>query len=197
MDHEMLQALGTASTMLVLLRHADRVKIGCATGGLNALCRTDREHAWKGAAHYPFVQLIRWARGVSLQCPVVCETVDVPAYAIDDMNQYGGFTGVKTIQAAAALEEAAEELTVFVINADPEEEQLLTLDLRGFEGWRLLGHLEMAAAHPDDADTWDHPDTILPRENAETRLEKGCLTACLRKESWNVFRFTARRDKRK
>ena len=37
--HEMMQALGLASTMLVMLRHADRIKIGCATGGLAALCR--------------------------------------------------------------------------------------------------------------------------------------------------------------
>ena len=36
-DHEMLQALGMASTMLVMLRHADRLKIGCSTGGLGAL----------------------------------------------------------------------------------------------------------------------------------------------------------------
>ena len=189
-DHEMLQTLGMASTMLVMLRHADRIKIGCATGGLGALCATDREHVWKGAAHYPFTQMIRWAKGVSLQCEVSCDTYDVPGYAIDDMNQYGGFTGVQTIQAAAALNEEAGELTVFVINGDPAEEQELKLDVRGFEGWKLAEHIEMFAEDEHAANTWDHPDRILPRRNEDTRAEKGILTAVLKKESWNVFRFT-------
>ena len=188
-DREMLQALGLAGTMLVMLRHADRLKIGCATGGLAALCCTDREHAWKGAAHYPFTQLIRWAKGVSLQCPVKCDTYDVLGYAIDDMNQYGGFTGVQTVQAAAALNEEAEELSVFVINADLQEDRELTLDVRGFEGWKFTEHIEMFSADAEAQNTWDRPDRILPAVNTEARAEKGVLTARLKKASWNVLRF--------
>ena len=189
MPDEMLAALGTASTMLVMLRHADRVRIGCATGGLGCLCRTDREHAWKGAAHHPFTQLIRWARGVSLQCQVACARCDVPGYAIDDMNQYGGFSDVDTLQAAAALDEENGALTVFVINADLDEAQRLALDLRAFEGWTLLEHLEMHADAPGAFNTWDRPDAILPRAVGDTRLEGGLVTARLEKASWNVFRF--------
>ena len=188
-DHEMLQALGMASTMLVMLNHADRLKIGCATGGLGALCATDREHIWKGAAHYPFTQMIRRAKGVSLRCEIQCETYDVPQYAIDDMNQYGGFTGVQTIQAAAAMNEEAEELNLFVINAD-QEEQELAIDVRGFEGWQFREHIEMAAEKEGEANTWDHPDRIVPRTGTSAKMEKGRLTACLKKESWNVLRFT-------
>ncbi len=187
---EMQQTLGMASVMLVMLHHADRVKIGCATGGLGALCATDREHVWKGAAHYPFIQMIQWAKGDSLRCEVDCERYDVPGYAADDMNQYGGFTGVQTVQAAAALNEDAGELSVFVINADAEEEQELRLDVRGFEGWQFAEHIEMYAEEPGMMNTWDHPDRILPRKNGETRAEGGVLTAVLRKESWNVLRFS-------
>lgn len=188
-DHEMRQALGMAGTMLVMLNHADRVKIGCATSGLAALCCTDREHVWKGAAHYPYVQMIRRAKGTSLRCEISCDTYDVPGYAIDDMNQYGGFTGVETVQAAAALDEEAGELTVFVINADVEEEQELKLDARGFEGWKFTEHIEMYSEDPEAANSWDRPDRILPRSNTETRAEKGILTARLKKESWNVLCF--------
>ena len=192
-QNEMLTALGTVSTVLVMLRHADRIRIGCATGGLNCLCRTDREHAWKGAAYYPFTQVIRWARGVSLLCPVECEKYDVPGYAIDDMNQYEGFDRVDTVQAAAALNEEEQELTVFVINADLEESQQFTLDARGFIGWELREHLEMFAASPEDANTWERPNTLLPRRAADTRFEGGVVTAQLKKASWNVFRFAPRR----
>ena len=188
-SHEMLQALGTASTMLVMLRHADRVKIGCATGGLNYLCRTDREHVWKGAAFYPFTQMIRWARGTALRCEVCCDRYDVPGYAIDDMNQYAGFEGVETIQAAAALDEAAGSLAVFVINASLDEPQALSLDVRGFEGWRFAGHTEMFAARPDDANTYERPDAIAPRQNPDVVCEGGMLSAKLAPASWNVLRF--------
>ena len=96
---------------------------------------------------------------------------------------------VHTVQAAAALNEEAGEMTVFVINADAEEEQELTLDVRGFEGWQFVEHIEMYAEDPAAQNTWEHPDRILPCRNAETRAEKGVLTAHLKKESWNVLRF--------
>ena len=55
---DMIDALGNASVMLVFLRHADRVKIGCMTGGLMALIASNREHVWHSGSNYPFVQLM-------------------------------------------------------------------------------------------------------------------------------------------
>ena len=129
------------------------------------------------------------AEGVSLQCEVSCDRYDIPQYAIDDMNQYGGFTDVQTIQAAAALNEEEGELNVFVINGDSEETQELELDVRGFDGWQFMEHVEMSAEKPTDADTYEHPDAILPRVNGGTMPEGGFVKAILEKESWNVLRF--------
>ena len=98
---EMLPTLGTMSVQLTLLRHADRIRIGCATGGLGNLCMTDREHAWHGACRIPFMQMIQTAGSTSLQPVLACETYDVEGYAIDDMNQYAGFEKVNYIQTAA------------------------------------------------------------------------------------------------
>ena len=186
---EMLAALGTASTLLVMLRRAGRIRIGCATGGLDCLCRTDREHVWKGAAYYPFAQLMRWARGESLDVRVECEKYDVNGYSIDDMNQYGGFENVNTVQAAAAWDRDGNALTLFVINADLDEDQLLTVDVRGFEGVRTTQHTELYATSPDDRNTWEHPDRIVPVQASGTQCENGILLARIRKASWNVFRF--------
>ena len=187
---EMLRTLGTMSVQLTMLRHADRIRIGCATGGLGDLCATDREHAWKGACHYPFMQMIRWARGTSLLPAVECETYDVEGYAIDEMNQYAGFEGVSYIQSGAALSPEEDELTVFVINADWEEAQELTLDVRGFEGWRFLGHSCLSDPDPEARNSWENPGRLVPREVPETRFEKGLCAARLPSLSWNVFRFS-------
>ncbi len=115
--------------------------------------------------------------------------MDIPGYAIDDMNQYGGFEGVETVHAAAALNEEAGEMTVSVINADPEEDREVTLDARAFEGWKFMEHIEMYAEREDDEDTFENPQAILPRRNLSAREEKGTVTAVLRRESWNVLQF--------
>ena len=135
--------------------------------------------------------MIQWAKGESLLCPVTCDKYDVPGYAIDDMNQYGGFTGADTVQAAAALNEENGELTVFVINADLEEAQQFTIDARGFAGYTFLEHIEMHAGHPDAANTFERPDALVPRTVTDTRCDVGTVSARLEKASWNVFRFTA------
>ncbi len=186
---EMPRTLGTAGVLMTLLRHADRVKIGCATGGLGDLCMTDREHVWRGAAYYPFTDMMRCAGGMSLLPAVRCETYDVEGYAIDEMNQYEGFENVAYIQAAAVLSPEEDALDVFVVSADGEDRQELTLDVRGFEGWKCTGHTVLASADPDARNSFEHPDVLAPRNNPDTAFEKGILTAVLPPLSWNVFRF--------
>ena len=186
---EMPGTLGTCSVLLTMLRHADRIKIGCATGGLGNLCMTDREHAWRGACYYPFSQMIRWATGTSLLPVVECDKYQVDGYVIDDMNQYVGFDDVQYIQSGAALNAEENELTVFVLNADWEDAHEFTLDVRGFDGWKFIGHSCLNSTDPDARNTFEHPDMIIPREIASTRMEDGICSAVLPALSWNVFRF--------
>ena len=185
----MPRTLALTTVMLTMLRHADRIGIGCATSGLSLLCATDREHVWKGAAYYPFTQLIRHARGISLQPVVETETFDVEGYAIDDMNQYGDFTGVPYVQAAAALNEEAGELTVFVANTDWQEAHQLTLDAAAFEGWQFVEHVTMFSEDPQAYNDYEHPDTIVPCAVPETGCVDGQVQAVLGPLSWNMFRF--------
>jgi alpha-N-arabinofuranosidase len=132
----------------------------------------------------------RVAGCTSLHCSVVCDKYDVPGYAIDDMNQYGGFEGVETVQAAAAFSPETGDLTVFVLNADLQEDQLLTLNLKGFDRLSLLEHTELYSDDPDACNTFEKPDAIRPKKNMDTVLDSGVLTARLHRASWNVFRFT-------
>ncbi len=186
---EMVRALGTASVMLTLLRHADRIKIGCATGGLSDLCATDREHVWRGATYYPFTQMMACAGGTSLQPIVECEKYDVEGYVIDDMNQYAGFENVDYIQSAAVINEEGTELDVFVLSGELEEKQQFSLDVRGFEGWRFTGHSALYADEKGQYNSFENPNALLPRNVPDTTFEKGICTATLPPLSWNVFRF--------
>ncbi len=186
---EMPRTLATASVALTMLRHADRIAIGCATSGLSLLCATDREHVWKSAAYYPYTQLINYAKGVSLAPVMECETFDVEGYAIDDMNQYGDFTGVPYVQAAAALDEEAGSLSVFVVNTDWEESHAFTLDAAAFEGWKFVGHTALYSEDPEAYNDYEHPDTIVPVVVGDTACTAGQVSAELKPLSWNLFRF--------
>ncbi len=186
---EMTTALAHAQVTLALLRRADRVKIGCATGGLGMFCETDRLHTWKGASHYIMTDLVKYAKGTSLMPVVDCDTYDIDGYAMDGMNQYEGFEKVPYVTAAAALNEEAGELTVFVINADWEEDHEFTMDLRAFNGLTFKEHKVLYTDDPEASNSYETPDQILPRAAEGTVLEGGVLSAKLRKQSWNVIRF--------
>ena len=186
---EMLRTLGTCTVLLTLMRHADRIKIGCATGGLGDLCMSSREHVWRGAAYYPFAQMMRFGGGTALQTVSECEHYDVDGYVIDDMNQYAGFENADYIQAAAAINADETEMDVFVLNADWEETGEFTLDARGFDGWTFEEHLTMFSDDPDAANSFENPDVLIPVRVPGTRCEKGICSAVLPKLSWNVFRF--------
>ncbi|NLM87068.1 MAG: alpha-L-arabinofuranosidase [Clostridiales bacterium] len=187
----MLDALSSASTLLTLLRHADRVKIGCMTSGLHTLAAASRDHVWKPVAHYPFKQLMQYGRGVSLGIAIQCDHYDIPGYAPSHQFQYSTHTGIGFVDAAAALDEGQGELAVFVINRDAEADRLLEIDAGAFEGCRFIEHLQL---HSDDIhrmNTWEQPDAVTPQVNANAAFKGGKLTAVIPPLSWNVFRYEA------
>jgi alpha-L-arabinofuranosidase len=186
---EILQAITSASVMLLFIRHADRIKIGCMTGGLGALAATNREHVWRSAAYYPMTQLIKYARGLSLMPSVVCDTYDIPGYATSDFHQYDTHQDVPYIESAAAYDGNKGELNVFVINRNWEKDTALELDVRGFEGYTFKEQIQLYSDDIDAANSYEEPNVIIPSTSSTARFEKGKVSTIVRKLSWNVFRF--------
>lgn len=186
---DMIHVLSMTSIQLALLRHADRVKIGCMTGGLGALCSANHDHVWKSASHYAFTDLLRYARGTSMQTKVDSETFDIPGYAIDDTSQYPNKEGVTYIDSASAWDEANNRLTIFVINRSEDNEYPLTLDIKGFEGYKFAKHTELYTDDFDAKNTFDMPNSLLPKERTDGKMENGEFTTHVKPLSWNVFCF--------
>ena len=187
---DMLQALNMVSVQLAFLRHADRVKIGCMTGGLMALCSSDHDHVWKSASHYAFTQLMEYGRGHSLKTAVESETFDIEGYAIDDNSQYTPKEGLPYVDSAAAWDEDNNGLTVFVINRNVDAAYPLSIDLRGFEGYTLDKHMEMYYKDLDACNTYETPDVIIQTVHEGAVLKDGILDTTLQPLSWNVIHFT-------
>ncbi len=189
---EIRQAITSAATMLLFMRYADRIKIGCMTRGLNVLAETSREHIWKSAAHYPMSQLIKYARGVSLEPSVECDTYDIPGYAVTDYRQYDSHEGVPYIESAAAYDEANGELNVFVVNIDWEQDTTLELDVSGFDGYEFVEQVELYTDDLNTSNSYENPDVIVPSKSSTAKYENGKVSTVAKKLSWNVFRFKKR-----
>lgn len=188
-EGEMALALANVTTTMALVRRADRVKIGCATGGLGMFCATSKDNIWKGASYYTMTDLVKYAKGNSIMPIVECDKYDVDTYAVDDQNQYPGFEDVPYITAAAAHNEEAGEFTVFVTNGDWEDEHEFTLDICGFDGYKFVEHTTMYTDDFNASNSYENPDVIKPVVDEATKFENGVVTANLKKLSWNVFRF--------
>ena len=184
---DMLHLLSMASIQLALIRHADRVKIGCMTGGLGALCASNHDHVWRSASHYAFTQLINYARGTSMETKIDSETYDMPGYAIDDTSQYTGKEGVNYIDAATAWDKENDCLTIFVINRSETEEYPVDLDIKGFEGYSKVTHTEMFTDDFELSNSFENENAITPKANTDGKFENGVFSAHVKPLSWNVF----------
>lgn len=187
---DMLHLLGMVSIQLAFLRHADRVKIGCMTGGLGALCASNHDHVWKSASHYAFMQLLAYAKGTSMRTAVESETYDMPGYAADDTSQYTGKEGVNFIDSAAAWDKDAERLTVFVINRNAETDYPVEIDMSGFKGYEKVEHYEMFSEDMEAQSSFDEPGKFEPVKNTKAVLKDGVLSTRVQPLSWNVITFT-------
>ncbi len=193
---DMIHALSMASIQLALLRHADRVKIGCMTGGLYALAASEHDHVWRSASHYVFTQLMEYAKGVSLQTKVESETFDMPGYAVEDTSQYTGKEGVNYIDSASAWNEQERQLTVFVINRNEDTEYPLRIDLKGFEGYQPYAIYSMNTDDQKLRNTYGNDSVIMPQKENKYDFKNGELSLYVKPLSWNVliFRETIKGD---
>ena len=182
----LIAALTEASVLMLFLRYADRIRIGCMSSGLFNLAANDRLHVWKNASYYPLKQMIDYAKGISLLPQVECDTYDVPGYVITEMNQYDTKYGVGYLEAAAAVD--GDDLTVFVLNRDWNDSAALTLDLEGFEGYEPVGATELCSDDIYAGNTYENQENVVPQK-LDASFENGILTATLRKLSFNTFRF--------
>lgn len=189
-SRQMLDALGMASILLTFIRHADRIKIGCATGGLGGAIAFDGQHVWKNAAYYPFYQMNKLASGATSILPVVDGPVyNTEQFALNDFNQSHSYEDVQAIEAAAAHNEEKEEVNIFIINRAVEDDIEVTLDVRGFEGYELIEHVEMYTDDINKGNSFENPEAVVPKVNSKTRIENGKVTAMTKHLSWNVIRL--------
>lgn len=180
----MEDALVFASTMLAIVRNADRIKIACQSLLVNTipLILTEKGgKAWRNPTYYPFAHVSKYGRGEVLRC-----VLDSPKYDTPD------YTDVPVIDTVAVWDGEKGGLTVFAVNRG-KEPLLLQMDLRDFGGLAAAEHIEMRHERLDAVNTADRPDEIAPRPGSGITVRDGRAESQLQPFSWNVLRFSSRR----
>ena len=179
--YDFRDAMLVGSLMITLLRHADRVKIACLAQLVNVIApiMTSDESSWRQTTFYPFMFTSRYGRGTVLQTLVDCPTYE---------NKRHGT--VPFVDSVCIYNDEADELVLFAVNKNLEEDMELTMDLRQFADYHIVEHVVL---HDEDlfaTNTEEHPNRITPSANGESEVENGTLTATLKHKSWNMIRLS-------
>lgn len=174
-------ALVVGCMLITLLRHADRVKIGCLAQLVNVIAPIMTDNgggAWRQTIFYPFLHASRYGRGSVLQA-----VTDSPAYDTKD------FCDVPYVEAVSVLNENGD-VVIFAVNRSQEEPMLLEVDLQGFGEYRPAGHTVLESEELKAVNTGKEPFKVAPHEAGKTVLEDGRVKCVLNSLSWNVIRLT-------
>lgn len=177
-------ALLVGLMLITLLKHADRVKIACMAQLVNVIAPIMTEAggggAWRQTIFYPFLHASKYGRGTVLQ-PLI------------NSEKHGtkGHGEVTDIESVAVYHEGKDEVTVFAVNRNLEEDVHLTADMRGMPGYQVLEHIVLE--HSDlKAVNGPGAEQVAPRTAKQSRMEGGILESVLHKASWNVIRLGAK-----
>ena len=174
-------ALVVGLLLITLLKHSDRVRMACLAQLVNVIAPIMTEEngpAWKQTIFYPYLHASKYGRGVALN----------PALR-SSKHDTRSFTDVDDVDSVAVWDDEKDQVTIFAVNRDLNDDIPLEADLRSFEGYRVLEHIVL---EHDDMMVVNSADkqTVLPKTvNDRDELKDGILTSRLGKASWNVIRL--------
>ncbi len=172
-------ALLVGSMLITMLRHADRVKIACMAQLVNVIApiMTSDTGAWMQTIYFPYMHASVYGRGTVLNT-----VVQSPTYE----SKHGDAPFVDSV---VVYNDETEELTLFAVNKDLEEEMEVSCDLRQFEGYRVVEHIVLYHDDLKAINTEAVPGAVSPLSNGNASIADGSLSAVLKKQSWNVIRM--------
>jgi alpha-N-arabinofuranosidase len=177
--YSVVDAVVVGDLLISLLRHADRVKIGCLAQLVNVIApiRTDPGgSAWRQTIFHPFALTSRYGRGTVLRLDV--------ASPVHETAWQGE---VALLDATAVHDEETGAATVFAVNRHQSEPLLINLDVRALGGISLGEHRTLCGEDPDAVNTAQAPDRVTPQRLDDAKVEEGRMPLVLPPLSWNMI----------
>ena len=178
--YDFQDALLVGSMLITMLRHADRVKIACLAQLVNVIApiMTSDTAAWRQTTYYPYWLTGKYGRGIALQT-----LLDAPTYESKRFGQ------VSSVDSVAVYNDEADEVVLFAVNKDLDEDMEITMDLRQFADFRVIEHVVLEHDNLFATNTEENPDNVKPHTCDNSAVEGGILTSRLPRKSWNMVRL--------
>ena len=173
-------ALMVGLMLITLLNHADRVKIACLAQLVNVIApimTKEKGGAFRQTIFYPFLHASLYGRGT-----VIKAMIDTP------LHETSGHGAVTDVAGTAVYNEEKEELTVFAVNRNLEEDQELSIDIRSFGGMEAVEKLVLFSEDLKAENSFAE-EKVKPVKDTGFAVEGQILRTVLKKASWNVIRF--------
>jgi alpha-L-arabinofuranosidase len=180
--YSVTDAVVVGNLLISLLRHADRVSIGCQAQLVNVIAPIMTEPggpAWRQSIFHPFALTSRHGRGTVLRLEPTG-----PTYETD---RYGE---VPVLDAVAVQTGEPAGVVLFAVNRDQRAELTLDVDARALPELTAAEHVAIADDDPDAVNDATNPDRVCPRRMEQPKLDGGRVQAVLPPLSWNMLRLT-------
>jgi alpha-N-arabinofuranosidase len=178
--YDFQDSLLVGSMLITMLRHADRVKVACLAQLVNVIApiMTSDTGCWRQTTYYPYWLTGKYGRGIALQT-----LVDAPTYHTKK------FGDVSCIDSVAIYNDERDEVVLFAVNKDLDEDMEVTMELRQFAGYKVIEHVIQTHDDLFATNTEENPDRVVPAVCGNSRIEDGRLVSKLQKHSWNMIRL--------
>jgi alpha-N-arabinofuranosidase len=183
--YSVVDAVVVGDLLISLLRHADRVKIGCLAQLVNVIAPIRSEPgglAWRQASFHPFALTSRHGRGTVLRTE--------PTSPMYETRAQGD---VPVLGVVAVQDEEPGGVTLFAVNRDQHEQLLLDVDVRACPALAVGEHVAVHDPEPDAVNTAEQPDRVSPHRLDGVKVDDGHATAMLPPLSWNMIRLRGAR----
>jgi alpha-N-arabinofuranosidase len=181
--YSVTDAVVVGNMLISLLRHADRVRIGCLAQLVNVIAPIMTEpggRAWRQSIYHPFALTSRHGRGTVLRVEPQC-----PVYETAEHGE------VPLLDAVAVQGDEPAEVVLFAVNRHQQEPMTLDVDLRALPDLTGAEHVGIADDDPDAVNDARNPDRVGPRTLDSPKLDGGRIQLVLPPLSWNMIRLTA------
>lgn len=175
--YNMEDALVVGCLLNTLINHADRVKIACLAQLVNVIApimTVDGGKMWLQTIFYPYLYACLYGRGKAMRAEVLCDTYSA-----------GGKDAIPYLDCSVVWNEEEEEVTIFAVNRNLEEEVTTAVLLEGFEDYRMIEHKVLEHEDMKAVNSPEKPDTVTPREGAG--IAEGVIV--LEPHSYHMFRL--------
>ena len=176
-------ALVVGCMLISLIKHCDRVRIGCLAQLVNVIAPIFTATGGgivKQTTYFPFMHASRYGRGTALDMRVDSSSYEDPV-----------FDAVPYVEAVGVLSEDRGDLTVFSVNRNLEEVVGLDVDLRDFSTARVVEHIALTHSDLKAVNTLEQPERVAPSALDDSVEEhEGKTRIALPPASWNVVRLS-------